>query len=123
MVNVKQNSTDQIIEPNFDRMDEYLGNDRESIKMILLLVIEELKTAAQKFENFLLNGKLDEIKDMAHKLIGTTSTVGFDRLTAVIRDIEKLSKSNPNLLNQYISVFKTESEMAEQMIEVYLQDY
>lgn len=120
MFNAEINSENQIIHPNFDRMYEYLGKDRECIKMILLLVIDELKVTAQMFENFLTSGKLDEINETAHKLIGTTSSVGLDRLTAVTRNIEVSSKSNPAGLRQYLRIFKNESTMAEKMIEAYL---
>lgn len=114
---------EQVMTPNFDKMVEYLGKDRACIRMILLVVIDELKLTALKFENYLINGNLDEINETAHKLVGTTSSVGLDRLTAVTRHIEAISKSNPSSLGQYLPVFIKESTMAEQMISNYLSDY
>ncbi len=123
MFNTEQYSEDQSLQPNFDRMYESFGKDKECIKMILLLVVDDLKLTAQKFEIFLKKGKLDEINEAAHKLLGTTASVGLDRLTAVTRNIETISKSNPSDLRHYLSIFKSESKMAERMINDYLLEH
>ncbi|HET8829577.1 MAG TPA: hypothetical protein VFM79_09550 [Pelobium sp.] len=105
---------------NFDRMTAYLGNDKETIKKILLLVIKELKLSVKKFEEYIFNERLEDIKHTAQKLAKTTASVGLDRLCTLIRKLENLPSFDSNILNHYIYALKSEIRLAKKLINGYL---
>ncbi len=105
---------------NFERMYKYLGDDKESIKEILLMVLEELKLSVQKFEDYIFNECLAEIKTMAHKLVGTTASVGLEKLCATARKIEQLNYFDSEALQALLSKFKYEANLVKKLINSYL---
>lgn len=120
MVVIHENAEYWVRHYNFDRMTEYLGNDKETIKKVLLLVIKELKLSVRKFENYILHERLDDIKHTAHQLVKATASVGLDRLCTLIKKLEHLSSFDSNVLNHYIYALKSEIRLAKKLINGYL---
>lgn len=120
MIPTEGNSRDQRAHFNFDSLYKYLGEDKETIKEILLMVLEELKQSIKKFEDYIFNERLDEIKFTAHKLVGTTASVGLERLCTTVRKIEEQKDFNPGVLNQLLSSLKSEAKMVKSLINSYL---
>lgn len=104
----------------FNSMSIYLGNDKETIRKILLRVLVELKLSVKKFEDYIFNERLTDIKDIAHKLVGTTSSVGLDRLCATVKKIEQQKKFDPDILKQLLSTLKSEIKLVSKLIKSYL---
>lgn len=105
---------------NFDRMYKYLGNDKESIKEILLIVLDELKSSVQKFEDHIFNGSLQEIQNTAHKLIGTAASVGLEKLCATAKKIEQIKHFDSETLQVLLSKLKAEATLVKKLIKSYL---
>lgn len=122
MVGSDENAENQIRHFNFDRLNEYLGNDRETIKEILLLVLDELKSSVKKIEGYIFNERLDDIKDTAHKLAGTTASVGLDRLCTLVRKLEQIPKFDHDVIKSYLRTLKSEIKLAKKIIKGYLLD-
>lgn len=122
MVGLEDNAENQIRHFNFDRLNEYLGNDRETIKKILLLVLNELKTSIEKIEKCIFDGSLQDIKDTAHKLAGTTASVGLDRLCVLVKKLEHIPMFDPELIKNYLRTLKSEVKLAKKIIKRYLLD-
>ena len=105
---------------NFNRLNKYVGNDKETIKKILLMVLDELRLSVQKFEDYIFNGSLAEIKHTAHKLVGTTATVGLEKLCTTARKIEQINSFDSKTLQTLISNFKHEAKLVNILIKSYL---
>lgn len=122
MVEVNENPSARARHFNFDKMYKYLGDDKETIKEILLAVLDDLKLSVQKFEDYIFNERLDDIKATAHKLVGTTASVGLDKLCATVKKLEQLKKFDTAILNQHLATFKTEIILVKKLINNYLLD-
>ena len=105
---------------NFDRMYRYLGEDKESIREILLLVIEELKTTVQKLEHYIFDRRLEDIRDTAHKLVGTASSVGLEQLCTTARKIEQINQFDSEILYALFAKFKYQTKLVTKIIKSYL---
>lgn len=106
---------------NMDRMFQYLGQDQETIKEILSLVLLELDVSVKKFEDHISNANLVGIKDTAHKLIGTSSSVGLVALSEMARSVEDEPDFDPININIYYLKIKKEVGLVIQLIKTFLE--
>ncbi len=120
MVGVEENTENQVMHFNFDKMHENLGNDRDAIKKVLLMVLGDLKSLIQKSENYIFNEHLDDIKDNANKLVGITASVGLDRLCTTVKKFEHLTTLEPEALKHYLPTLKSEVNPVKKLIKDYL---
>jgi HPt (histidine-containing phosphotransfer) domain-containing protein len=105
---------------NTDRMFQYLGQDLDTAKEILSLVLVELEVSLKKFEDFIFKSNLVGIKTTAHKLIGTSSSVGLNELSNIARKLESESEFDPILINIYFIKIKNEVKFVVQLINNFL---
>lgn len=120
MIRTAENPRNQLAHFNFDRMYKYLGDDKETIKEILLMVLEELKIAIKKFEDYIFTERLEEIKFTAHQLIGTTASVGLERLCTTVRKIEEQKNFDSGVLRQLLTSLKFEAKTVKSLINSYI---
>ncbi len=105
---------------NTDRMFQYLGQDIETAKEILKMVLVELEFSVKKFEEFIFSNNLVGIKATAHKLIGTSSSVGLIELSNIARKFEGEPDFDPILINIYFIRIKKEINLVIQLINNFL---
>jgi HPt (histidine-containing phosphotransfer) domain-containing protein len=106
---------------NTDRMFQYLGQDIETAKEILSMVLIELEVSLKKFEDFIFTNNLSGIKATAHKLIGTSSSVGLIELSNIARKFEGEPEFDPILINIYFMKIKKEVKFVIQLINNFLR--
>lgn len=106
---------------NTDRMFQYLGQDIETAKEILSMVLIELKVSLKKFEDFIFANNLIGIKATAHKLIGTSSSVGLTELSNIARKFESEPEFDPILINIYFIKIKNEVKFVVKLINNFLR--
>ena len=106
---------------NTDRMFQYLGQDIETAKEILSMVLIELKVSLKKFEDFIFANNLSGIKATAHKLIGTSSSVGLTELSNIARKFESEPEFDPILINIYFIKIKNEVKFVVKLINNFLR--
>jgi hypothetical protein len=120
MVETEESGLNEVIHFNFDKMYTYLGQDRESIRKVLLAVLEELKITVSKFEECIINRRPKEIRDTAHKLVETTAAVGLDRLCETLQKIERLNRFDPIALDRNFNSLKMEILLVNKLVNRYL---
>ncbi|OAQ38004.1 hypothetical protein A5893_16690 [Pedobacter psychrophilus] len=106
---------------NTDRMFRYLGQDIETAKEILNMVLIELEVSLKTFEDYIFTNNLNGIKSTAHKLIGTSSSVGLIELSNIARKFESEPEFDPILINIYFSKIKKEVNFVVQLINNFLR--
>ncbi|MBK0381970.1 Hpt domain-containing protein [Pedobacter sp. SD-b] len=105
---------------NIERMYQYLGQDLDTAKEILSMVLIELEVSLRKFEDFIMANNLHGIKATAHKLIGTSSSVGLMELSNIARKFEGEPDFDPVLINIYYTKIKSEVKFVAQLINNFL---
>lgn len=120
MLELEENGLNEVTHFNFDKMYSYLGRDRQCIREILFAVLDELKTTVNKLENCIRNRRLKEIRDTAHRLVGTVATVGLDRLCATLRKLEQLNRFDPIALDKEFNNLKKEILLINKLVSRYL---
>lgn len=120
MVETEENGLNEVIHFNFDKMYTYLGQDRESIRGILLAVLDELKQTVRMFEECIINRRLKEIRETAHRLVETTASVGLDRLCETLQRIAQSNKFDPIALDRNFNSLKMEISLVNRLVNRYL---
>jgi hypothetical protein len=120
MVETEENGLNEVIHFNFDKMYTYLGQDRESIRGILLAVLDELKQTVRMFEECIINRRLKEIRETAHRLVETTASVGLDRLCETLQRIAQSNKFDPIALDRNFNSLKMEISLVNKLVNRYL---
>ena len=105
---------------NFEKLNTYLGTDRQVIKEIMHVVLEELRIAVQKLEDFICSGNLDAIRAMAKRLISTATSVGLNRICTVVKKLEQQQTFDAEILEQRLAVLKAETVSVKKLITNYL---
>jgi hypothetical protein len=101
-------------------MYTYLGQDRESIRKVLLAVLDELKQTVRMFEECIINRRLKEIRETAHRLVETTASVGLDRLCETLQRIAQSNKFDPIALDRNFNSLKMEISLINKLVNRYL---
>ncbi|MBK0381969.1 PAS domain S-box protein [Pedobacter sp. SD-b] len=94
---------------NKDKIREFMGNDLETIKIVLNLTVKELQSANDNFKKLISNPHPDlkSIKALGHKLFGTASGTGLETLALMAREVEWLKEiDNKTLKALYKKVAK-----------------
>jgi len=120
MVETEENGLNEVIHFNFDKMYTYLGQDRESIRKVLLAVLDELKQTVRMFEECIINRRLKEIRETAHRLVETTASVGLDRLCETLQRIAQSNKFDPIALDRNFNSLKMEISLINRLVNRYL---
>jgi hypothetical protein len=120
MVETEENGLNEVIHFNFDKMYTYLGQDRESIRKVLLAVLDELKQTVRMFEECIINRRLKEIRETAHRLVETTASVGLDRLCETLQRIAQSNKFDPIALDRNFNSLKMEISLVNKLVNRYL---
>jgi hypothetical protein len=120
MVETEENGLNEVIHFNFDKMYTYLGQDRESIRKVLLAVLDELKQTVRMFEECIINRRLKEIRETAHRLVETTASVGLDRLCETLQRIAQSNKFDPIALDRNFNSLKMEISLINKLVNRYL---
>lgn len=120
MVETEESGLNEVIHFNFDKMYTYLGQDRESIRKVLLAVLDELKQTVRMFEECIINRRLKEIRETAHRLVETTASVGLDRLCETLQRIAQSNKFDPIALDRNFNSLKMEISLINKLVNRYL---
>ncbi len=117
-------STPKDVEPkaeglHFDteKLKLFMDNDKEIIKTVLNLTIEELKKAEKNFKQLLTSPDLTLVTALGHKLFGTSSGTGLDVLANLSREIEGLEKIDDNQLKELYAVLEKEVKLVIKLIK------
>lgn len=73
---------------NFNKMLSVLGNNETLAKEMLAIMVNNLPTDAEEFKKFHSQGNWKMIKDMTHKLRGSASYCGTERLKQACANLE-----------------------------------
>ncbi|HEX7367086.1 MAG TPA: hypothetical protein VF273_08315 [Pelobium sp.] len=123
-MNTKEDNNLPELRPfNFDNMYKYLGDDKAKIKEILLKVLDELRVAIKKFDDYFLNKSLAEMQLTAHQLVNTTASVGLERLCTTVKKIEQQKNFDPSALKQLLLKLKHETRLVKSLINSYLVNH
>ena len=67
------------------------------------------------------DGNLDKLRDAAHSLKGSSSTLGLDAMAAVCRELENASKDgDPSATTRLVESVAEEGNRLEKALEAYL---
>lgn len=69
--------------------------DAPTRRRILVIFHDEHRESSARIRDSVLNGDRREARDLLHKLMGTTATVGLDDLRAKVIELQDLIHSNP----------------------------
>ena len=75
---------------NINQLKTYYGEDIDALKQIQELIKEQLKESVDILKKHIENEDLKGIKQIGHKLRGTTSTAGMSKLSEMATELEQL---------------------------------
>lgn len=110
----------QVTHFNADRLKEFMGNDAETIELVLNLTIDELNKAEANFKELIKSKDLAMITALGHKLFGTSSGTGLDALAEISREIEQLETFDQPKLNDLYSQLKKEVALVIGLIKAHI---
>ncbi|MDB6039540.1 MAG: histidine kinase, partial [Verrucomicrobiales bacterium] len=74
---------------DFERLGEITENDPEQLRSLVKLFREESALTFAKLVQAVDHGAMDEIRQCAHKLAGSSSTCGMDPLAGRLHELEQ----------------------------------
>ncbi|MBC7654834.1 MAG: response regulator [Oligoflexus sp.] len=104
---------------NSDKIRDFMGNDLETVKIVLNLTVKEIQSADDNFKKLISHPQPNFVamKALGHKLYGTASGTGLEVLAEMAREVEELQKiDNKTLKNLYKKVSK-EIKLCKELIE------
>ncbi|OAQ38005.1 hybrid sensor histidine kinase/response regulator [Pedobacter psychrophilus] len=110
---------------NRDKVRDFMGNDTDTIKIVLNLTIKEIQSADDNFKKLISdpNPNLMAIKALGHKLYGTAAGTGLEILSAMARQIEWLEKADNNELKKLYKEVSKEIELCKDLIHSELASF
>jgi len=86
-------NTNMLEEEHFDysKLAQYTAKDPDFKHTFINLVIQELETTLVNLDQSVTNNDLATVKRIGHKLLGTSRTAGFTKLTELAQHIELLN--------------------------------
>ncbi len=99
-------------------------NDVEIIKSVLQVFIEETPSEYKKLKEAIENKNIDAIRGIAHKLKSSFKTIGLQKETSVLENIEYSSKEKlefPLLVEQFHNLDQSYSKIIEEVHD-YIND-
>lgn len=105
-----------------DKLKLFMGNDTETIKLVLNLTIDELKKAEANFKELLNHPDLSLITALGHKLFGTSSGTGLDVLAQLSREIENQETLDEEHLNYLYTELQNEIKLVISLIKEELEN-
>ncbi|HTN20581.1 MAG TPA: response regulator [Pelobium sp.] len=90
---------------NVDTLKQFMGQDVETVKLVLNLTIDELRKVDANLKEFVASPDLNEINALGHKLYGTASGTGLEVLANMARKLEQLETvENLQLKSLYLAL-------------------
>jgi PAS domain S-box-containing protein len=110
-------------EHHFDlqRLRSYIGHDESVINEVLRLTQQELKKSISAIHNLQVEGKINDLKKLGHKLCGTAVGVGLKVLAGIARELEHLSSNETATLPDLLRRLEGEIELSQQLISDHLK--
>jgi CheY-like chemotaxis protein len=108
---------------NADKIKEFMGNDIETIKIVLGLTIDEIKKTDASFKDLVATPDLKLINALGHKLFGTASGTGLEVLATMAREIEQLEVLDNKSLKAIYASLHEEIELAISYISKELESF
>lgn len=102
---------------NAERLKEFMGNDAETIKLVLNLTVEELNKAEANFKQLIKSRDLALITALGHKLFGTSSGTGLDVLAGLSREIEQLENFDEEHVEHLYALLKAEIKLVIDLVK------
>jgi CheY-like chemotaxis protein/HPt (histidine-containing phosphotransfer) domain-containing protein len=75
---------------NINKLREYMPDDDETIKEVLLIAIKEIQKVDNNLKQLLQTPKLDFFQSIGHKLYGTATAIGLDILSEYAKELESI---------------------------------
>ncbi|HET8829459.1 MAG TPA: response regulator, partial [Pelobium sp.] len=104
-----------------EKLKLFMGNDSQSVKLVLSLTIQELIKAETNFTEILKKPDLKSITALGHKLFGTASGTGLDALAVLSREIEYQEDIDEKRLQNLHALLKKEIALVISLIEEELE--
>ncbi|MET1055501.1 MAG: response regulator, partial [Pedobacter sp.] len=110
-------------ENHFDlqTLKNYVGDDENIINDILVLTTEDLKSSLATMEVLTSENNISALKESGHKLFGTASVVGLERLAWIARQFEYLKPKDSTDLKALLKQLISEVEICDKLIREYLE--
>jgi len=105
---------------NLQTLKNYVGDDENIINDLLVLTTEDLKSALSTMEVLTNENNIPALNESGHKLFGTASVVGLERLGLIARRFEYLKPEDSTDLNALLKQLITEVEICDKLIREYL---
>ncbi|MDO3694907.1 PAS domain S-box protein [Wenyingzhuangia sp. chi5] len=86
---------------NINQLKIYYGDDIEALTHIKQLIKEQLKESIDTLKEHIENKNLKGITQIGHKLRGTSSTAGMNKLSEMATELEQLKSLENNDLQNY----------------------
>jgi PAS domain S-box-containing protein len=97
---------DQTVHLDMSRLDEQAGDDPAFLSFFLNLVIKEISSSRQQIEDAKTEKDVKRIKELLHKLRGTSSTAGLIKLAEMTKELENNISSETNLQESFAAIEK-----------------
>jgi CheY-like chemotaxis protein len=94
----------------------FVGNDEDVINDVLMLTRQELKTSLKAIQELASENNLVGIKESGHKLFGTASVVGLERLAIIARQMEYLTSNDATAIDSLFKQLVGEIEICDRLI-------
>ncbi|ANW95780.1 hybrid sensor histidine kinase/response regulator [Wenyingzhuangia fucanilytica] len=91
--NIEKKLTLEESNEHFDinQLKTYYGDDQEALNQVQQLVKEQLEESINTLKNHINNKSLEGLKQIGHKLRGTTSTAGMSKLSEMATRLEQIN--------------------------------
>lgn len=92
---------------NIDTLKQFIGQDNETIKLVLSLTLDEIKKVDANLKELVASCNLEAINELGHKLYGTASGTGLEVLANMARKLEQLETAeNKGLKSMCLALHK-----------------
>ncbi|WP_017260104.1 PAS domain S-box protein [Pedobacter arcticus] len=125
-----KNSSEEIEEPdlthsethfNMGKIKNFMGNDIDTIKLVLNLTIDEIKKTDIAFKQLISSPSLNLVTALGHKLFGTASSTGLEVLANLAREIEQLKEIDQEQLNELYASLHKEVNLVSKLVKKELE--
>lgn len=114
---VVEETQHELLHFNRDKIKEFMGDDVETIKMVLTITISELDKTIAIFKELIKVEDLEQINALGHKLFGTSSSTGLEILATLSRDIEGLQEIDQQKLESLYTMLQEEVTIGKALIQ------
>ena len=98
----------------------YVGNDDNIINDVLSLTRRELQASQADIQVLAIENNILALKESGHKLFGTASVVGLERLAMLARQLEYITSDDVSDMTDLLTQLQSEIEICDRLISEHI---